>query len=97
MGFSGIIYDTARTSWRKQKKSLLYANELEALSKVDGYLVKGYIYKYDDKPELAEKYYKLALKIGGSITCYETRMLNILSPKGMINSEQHVSLKKQYI
>ncbi|MBT8243694.1 MAG: hypothetical protein HKP48_12005 [Winogradskyella sp.] len=25
------------------------------------------------------------------------RMLNILSPKGMINSEQHVSLKIQYI
>ncbi|MBT8244810.1 MAG: hypothetical protein HKP48_01530 [Winogradskyella sp.] len=26
---------------------------------------------------------------------YETRMLNILSSKGIINSEQHVSLKKQ--
>ncbi|MBU2939349.1 hypothetical protein KO494_07335 [Lacinutrix sp. C3R15] len=54
-----------------QTKSLQYANELEALSKVDGYLAKGYIYEYDDKPELAEKYYKLAITEGGSFTCYQ--------------------------
>lgn len=52
-------------------KSLKYANELENLSKVDGYLAKGYIYEYDKEPELAEKYYKLALKEGGSETCFE--------------------------
>lgn len=54
-----------------KKKSLKYANELAALSKVDGYLAKGYIYEYDDEPELAEKYYKLAVKVGGSVTCYD--------------------------
>ncbi len=54
-----------------KKKSFKYANELEALSKVDGYLAKGYIYEYDDEPELAEKYYKLAINVGGSITCYD--------------------------
>lgn len=54
-----------------KSKSLKYANELEQLSKVDGYLAKGYIYEYDDEPELAEKYYKLAIKVGGSVTCYE--------------------------
>jgi len=52
-------------------KALKYANELQKLSKVDGYLAKGYVYEYDDEPELAEKYYKLAIKIGGSVTCYE--------------------------
>lgn len=52
-------------------KSLKYANELEAISKVDGYLAKGYIYEYDDEPELAEKYYKMAISEGGSITCFE--------------------------
>lgn len=52
-------------------KSLKYAKELENLSKVDGYLAKGYIYEYDDEPELAEKYYKLAITEGGSMTCYE--------------------------
>lgn len=53
-----------------KKKSLNYANELEALSLVDGYLAKGYIYEYDDEPELAEDYYKKAIKVGGSLTCF---------------------------
>ncbi|MDB9755223.1 tetratricopeptide repeat protein [Winogradskyella sp.] len=52
-------------------KALTYAAELEQLSKVDGYLAKGYVYEYDDEPELAETYYKLAIKEGGSVTCYE--------------------------
>jgi len=52
-------------------KALSYAEQLEALSKVDGYLAKGYVYEYDDEPELAEKYYRLAIKVGGSVTCYE--------------------------
>jgi tetratricopeptide (TPR) repeat protein len=50
--------------------SLKYANQLEQLSKVDGYLAKGYIYEYDDEPELAETYYKKAIEVGGSLTCY---------------------------
>ncbi len=53
-----------------KSKSLYYAKELEALSKVDGYLAKGYIYEYDNEPKLAEKYYKMAIKEGGSVTCY---------------------------
>ncbi len=53
-----------------KKKSFMYANELEALSQVDGYLAKGYIYEYDDEPELAEKFYKQAIQEGGSLTCY---------------------------
>ena len=54
-----------------KKKSLKYAEELEQLSRVDGFLAKGYIYEYDKEPELAEKYYKLAIEEGGSITCFE--------------------------
>lgn len=52
-------------------KALDYAKELEKLSKVDGYLAKGYVYENDDEPALAEKYYKMAIKEGGSMTCYE--------------------------
>jgi len=55
-----------------KSKSFIYANELEDLSKVDGYLSKGYIYEYDDEPELAEKYYKMAIKEGGSLNCFNT-------------------------
>lgn len=54
-----------------KKKSLKYADELEQLSKVDGYLAKGYIHEYDKEPKLAETYYKKAIKVGGSLTCYE--------------------------
>ena len=53
-----------------KNKALKYANELVSLSKVDGYLAKGYIYEYDEETELAEKYYKMGIKEGGSITCY---------------------------
>ncbi len=52
-------------------KSLQYANELEKLSKVDGYLAKGYVYEYDNEPELAEKHYRMAIKETGSMTSYE--------------------------
>ncbi len=54
-----------------KNKSLKYAEELEQLSKVDGYLAKGYIYEYDKEPELAETYYKKAIAVGGSLTCYD--------------------------
>ncbi|WP_027138467.1 tetratricopeptide repeat protein [Gaetbulibacter saemankumensis] len=52
-------------------KSLHFADELETISQVDGYLAKGYIYDYDDEPELAETYYKKAIKVGGSLTCFD--------------------------
>ncbi|MGM5470515.1 tetratricopeptide repeat protein [Flavobacteriaceae bacterium LMO-SS05] len=51
-------------------KSLNYANELEQLSQVDGYLAKGFIYDTDEQPDLAEAYYKKAIQVGGSLTCY---------------------------
>ncbi len=54
-----------------KSKSLKYADELENLSKVDGYLAKGYIHEYDKEPELAEEYYKKALNIGGSVNCFD--------------------------
>lgn len=51
-------------------KSLMFANQLEALSLVDGYLAKGYIYEYDDAPKEAELYYKKAINVGNHLICY---------------------------
>lgn len=51
-------------------KALHYANELENLSVVDGYLAKGYIYEYDKEWIAAEKCYKQAIAEGGSLVCY---------------------------
>ncbi len=53
-----------------RKKALQYANQLETISKVDGYLAKGYVYEYDNEPERAETYYKKAVAVGKSLTCY---------------------------
>lgn len=54
-----------------KSKALEYADEMEQLSKVDGYLAKGYIHEFDDEPEQAEAFYKKALSIGGSVTCFD--------------------------
>ncbi len=54
-----------------KSKAFNYADELQNLSKVDGYLAKGYIYEYDKEFVSAEKYYKLAIAEGGSLVCYE--------------------------
>ena len=49
------------------KKALQYTNELYAISLVDGYLAKGYVYEYDNKPKLAEENYKKAIEIGSTM------------------------------
>lgn len=53
-----------------KSKALTYADEIEKLSTVDGYLAKGFIYNEDGDYTLAETHYKKALTIGGSETCY---------------------------
>jgi tetratricopeptide (TPR) repeat protein len=53
-----------------EDKALMYASELFKISSVDGYLAKGYIAEYNDRPADAQEYYKNAVSIGGSVTCY---------------------------
>lgn len=54
-----------------EKKAIEYANELGAISKVDGYLANGYIAEYTNRPKDAERFYKKAIKVGGSPHTYE--------------------------
>ncbi len=54
-----------------ENKSLEYAEQLGSISPVDGYLAKGYIAEYSNRPKDAEKYYKHAILIGGSPHTYE--------------------------
>ena len=53
------------------KKAITYSNQLEALSKVDFYLSKGYLYEDDNEFLLAEENYLKAIEVGGSINCYQ--------------------------
>lgn len=54
-----------------ETKAQVYANELMQLSKVDGYLSKGYIDVYFKRYKNAEKNYNNAHKIGNSQTTFE--------------------------
>jgi tetratricopeptide (TPR) repeat protein len=54
-----------------ERKATKYANELLKLSPVDGYLANGYIAEYSDRPDDAEKFYKKAIEVGGSLLTYE--------------------------
>ena len=54
-----------------EKTAISYADELENISKVDGYLAKGYIAEYSNRAKDAEIWYKKAIEIGGSVTCYQ--------------------------
>lgn len=54
-----------------ESKAQKYANELMQLSKVDGYLAKGYIDVYFKRYEKAETNYRKAHEIGHSKTTFE--------------------------
>lgn len=55
-----------------EEKAILYANELAAISPVDGHLANGYIAEYNDRPKDAERFYKQAIAVGGSVHTYDT-------------------------
>ncbi len=79
-----------------ENKSLAYAKELENISPVDGYLARGYIAEYTDRPKDAERYYKKAIEVGGSPHTYE-KLSNLYEknnqPKEAIETAS-ASLKK---
>lgn len=77
-----------------EKKAQKYADELMALSKVDGYLAKGYIDVYFSRYTKAEINYKKAHEIGSSKTTFEKLYdlyLNKLKDKAKANK-----LKEQF-
>lgn len=53
-----------------EDKAKYYANELLKLSTVDGYLALGYVAEYNDRPKDAERHYKKAIEVGGSVHTY---------------------------
>jgi hypothetical protein len=73
---------------------LLFSNQLEVLSKVDGYLAKGYIHEYDNEPELAEKYYKKAVRLvvlSIVLKNWRTFMSQIINQKKPLKLLRHLS------
>ncbi|GAB5401273.1 MAG: hypothetical protein Aureis2KO_28580 [Aureisphaera sp.] len=54
-----------------EKKATKYANQLGKISPVDGHLANGYIAEYSKRPKDAERHYKDAIAVGGSVHTYE--------------------------
>lgn len=77
-----------------EKKAQKYAAELLNLSKVDGYLAKGYIDVYFKRYQSAEKNYSLAHKIGNSKITFE-KLYDLYLNK-LKNTEKAQQLKKEF-
>lgn len=77
-----------------ESKAQKYANELLGLSKVDGYLAKGYIDVYFERYENAENNYKKAHEIGNSKTTFE-KLYDLYLNK-LKNKEKAYKLKADF-
>lgn len=79
-----------------ERKAIKYANELQKISPVDGYLANGYVAEYSNRPDDAETFYKKAIEVGGSAHTYE-KLTNLYEkndrPKEAISTAA-TSLKK---
>ena len=54
-----------------KRKALQVTDKLQKISAVDGYLARGYVHEYKGDPKLAEESYRMAIKVGGSLNCYQ--------------------------
>ncbi len=77
-----------------ENKAAKYANELMALSKVDGYLSKGYIDEYFNRYKNAESNYIKAYEIGNSKTTF-LKLYNLYLNK-LKDKTKASNLKEQF-
>jgi tetratricopeptide (TPR) repeat protein len=77
-----------------ESKAIKYSNELMQLSKVDGYLSKGYIDEYFKRYKKAETHYKKAHEIGNSKTTFQK--LYTLYLNKIKDNAKAKSLKEQF-
>lgn len=77
-----------------EKKAQKYADELLLLSKVDGYLAKGYIDEYFSRNSKAEANYRKAHEIGNSKTTFQ-KLYNLYLNK-MKDKSKAQKLKEQF-
>ena len=77
-----------------ETKAQKYADELMKLSKVDGFMAKGYIDEYFERYPKAEANYKKAHEIGNSKTTFQK--LYDLYLKKMKQPQKAAELKKQF-
>ncbi len=57
-------------------KAQKYAQKLQGLSKIDGYLARGYVYEYDEQPELAKEMFLKALDLVDELSIVNSNQLH---------------------
>jgi Tfp pilus assembly protein PilF len=77
-----------------EKKAQRYANELYAISPVDGYLAKAHIDEYFKRYKNAEKNYIKAIEVGGSKLTYE-RLAKLYKEK-LYQPEKAIKVLENY-
>ncbi len=77
-----------------EKKALKYSDELMQLSKVDGYLSKGYVDEYFNRYKKAEIHYIKAHEIGNSKTTFQ-KLYNLYLNK-IKDKAKAIKLKEQF-
>ncbi|MCZ8169323.1 MAG: tetratricopeptide repeat protein [Flavobacterium sp.] len=77
-----------------ENKAIKYANELMGISKVDGFMAKGYIDEYFKRYVKAEAHYLKAHEIGHSKTTYQ-KLYHLYQYK-LKNTEKARKLKEEF-
>ena len=77
-----------------EKKAQNYANQLMALSTVDGYLARGKIDEYFERFKSAEKNYLKAIQIGGFKTTYDR--LTALFKVKLLQPDKAIKVLEEY-
>jgi tetratricopeptide (TPR) repeat protein len=67
-------------------KALVYASELEQLSKVQGYFGKAYIYENSNREAISKTYYKKGLESLKELACFQPKLSNTNHLKSHNNS-----------
>ena len=67
-------------------KAMVYASELEALSKPNGYFAKAYIYENSNREVLAKNFYKKGLENLKELQCFQAELSNAAHLKAHNNS-----------
>lgn len=75
--------------------SKMYADQLQKISPVDGYLATGFIEEYDKEYKDAEVAYKNAIKVGGSPLTY-LKLAHLYSEKMDRTADAKATLQKGY-
>ncbi|MBT7851366.1 MAG: tetratricopeptide repeat protein [Flavobacteriaceae bacterium] len=91
------------------EKAMVYASDLEALSKPHGFFSRAYVYENSNRVALAKTYYKKGLEVLNKLACFQTELsrtshlkshnnsLHFLVAKACMLHDTQLSIGQNYI